>query len=210
MRIKNGQKPFSSTTHDYLLEEFLGPREAGMPSSRLILPHFPLTHTLCKPHMLSLSHYPHTFNLLSVCRTLPSLPSPAHLSTSPLPSTSNPKLVIIAMFHIMISVSSSHQAGHLNGGVTTTGPDAAHPPTIFQNLGGGGQLGGGGGSSRGRGGGGGCSCQGSGGGCSCQGSGGGVPSRGRGGVRGASSQGRGGGVRVRVRVTELVEPVLVL
>ena len=45
-----------------------------------------------------------------------------------------------------------------HGGVTTTGPDATHPPTIFQNSGGGGGGGGGvqpgvggGGSSRGSG-----------------------------------------------------------
>ena len=33
-----------------------------------------------------------------------------------------------------------------HGGVTTTGPDATHPPTIFQNWGGGGGGGGGGGA----------------------------------------------------------------
>ena len=76
----------------------------------------------------------------------------------------------------------------MHRGATTSGPDATHPPTIFQNPGGGGgQLGGG--SSRGLGGG---SCRGS-------GVGGVVPARDRGG---------GGGVRVWV--TELVEPVLVL
>ena len=55
-----------------------------------------------------------------------------------------------------------------HGGVTTTGPDATHPPTIFQNSGGGGELGGvqpgvggGGVPPGGRGGG---SCRGSGGG----------------------------------------------
>ena len=41
------------------------------------------------------------------------------------------------------------------GGANTTGPDATHPPTIFQNLGGGVQPGVGGGSGRGSGGGGG-------------------------------------------------------
>ena len=57
----------------------------------------------------------------------------------------------------------------VHGGVTTTGPDATHPPTIFQNSGGG-ELGGG--SSRGSG-------------------GGGVPPGGRGGV---FFPGSGGGV----------------
>ena len=38
-----------------------------------------------------------------------------------------------------------------HGGATTTGPDATHPPTIFQNLRGGGAVGGG--SNRGSGGG---------------------------------------------------------
>ena len=57
-----------------------------------------------------------------------------------------------------------------HGGATTTGPDATHPPTIFQNLGGGeGQLGGrgvppGGGEGSGRGSGGGGVWQGVGGG----------------------------------------------
>ena len=37
-------------------------------------------------------------------------------------------------------------------GATTTGPDVTHPPTIFQNLGGG-AVGGGGGPAGGRGGG---------------------------------------------------------
>ena len=81
------------------------------------------------------------------------------------------------------------------GGATTTGPDATHPPTIFQNLGGGGgQLGGGPSGVRG----------------------GGVPPGGQGGVWPGGYGGvqpgvrGGGGVRVRVRVTELVEPVLVL
>ena len=77
------------------------------------------------------------------------------------------------------------------------------PPTSFQNLGGGGGGGslGGGGSSRGSGGGGFLPVVGGGGLARCHG---GV----RRGVR------RGGGVRVnvkvRVRFTELVEPVLVL
>ena len=63
--------------------------------------------------------------------------------------------------------------GGCHGGATTTGPDATHPSTIFQNSGGGVQPGvGGGGSSQGSGGG------------SCQGSGRVWP-----GVVGASSQG---------------------
>ena len=77
-------------------------------------------------------------------------------------------------------------------GVTTTGPDATHPPTICQNWGGG--------PARGRGGGG----------CSSRGSGGGVPAGGGGGSGrgslGCAPRGEGGGV-VRVKVTELVEPV---
>ena len=75
-------------------------------------------------------------------------------------------------------------------GATTTGPDATHPPTTFQNLGGGVPAGGrGGGVFRpGVGGGGGLA-------------------RGHGGVQPGV---RGGGVRVRVKVTQLVEPVLVL
>ena len=73
-----------------------------------------------------------------------------------------------------VHLDQYHCTMHNNsgGGATTTGPDATHPPTIFQNLGGGG--------------------------CSCRGSGGG----------GVWPGVRGGGVRVRV--TELVEPVLVL
>ena len=88
----------------------------------------------------------------------------------------------------------------LHGGATTTGPDATHPPTIFQNSGGG-QWGGGvqpgvgGGVPPGGRGGGGCSCRGSGGGLA-------------GGHGGVQPGVKGGGVRVRV--TELVEPVLVL
>ena len=39
--------------------------------------------------------------------------------------------------------------GTKHGGVTTTGPDATHPLTIFQNLGGGGQRGWGGGRIQG-------------------------------------------------------------
>ena len=74
-----------------------------------------------------------------------------------------------------------------HGGVTTTGPDATHPPTIFQNSGGGGELGGGPAGGRG---GGGAPPGGRGGGCSCRGVGGGsgrgswgCPARGeRGGV----------------------------
>ena len=77
-----------------------------------------------------------------------------------------------------------------------------HTPQLsVKTRGGGGGSGGRGGSSRGSGGG------------SCWGSGGGVPA----GVGGGSGQGSGGGVQpgvkgggVRVRVTELVEPVLVL
>ena len=73
------------------------------------------------------------------------------------------------------------------GGATTIGPDATHPPTIFQNSGGGGGGGSWGGVQ--------------------PGVGGGVLPGVGGGVR---AGGRGGGVRVRVKVTELVEPVLVL
>ena len=78
-----------------------------------------------------------------------------------------------------------------HGGATTTGPDATYPPAICQNSGGGG--GGGGGV-----------WPGVGGGVKPGVGGGGLP-----GVRGASDGVRGGG-GVRVRVTELVEPVLVL
>ena len=67
-----------------------------------------------------------------------------------------------------------------HGGATTTGPDATYPPAICQNSGGGAELGGGGPA------------------------GGGGLAGGQGGVR--WGEGRG----VRVRVTELVEPVLVL
>ena len=104
----------------------------------------------------------------------------------------------------------------MHGGATTTGPDATHPPTIFQNSGGG-EVGGGVqpgvgggvppgvggvGSSRGRGGGG----------VFLPGVGGGGLAGGHGGVQ-PGVKGGGGvrvGVKVRVRVTELVEPVLVL
>ena len=90
------------------------------------------------------------------------------------------------------------------GGATTTGPDATHPPTIFQNLGGGGAVGGEGGSSGGVGGG---LAGGPGGGGVLQWvGGGGGSSR---GSWGHPARGEGGGVRVRARVTELVEPVLV-
>ena len=89
-----------------------------------------------------------------------------------------------------------------HGGATTTGPDATHPPTIFQNLGGGRGSWGGGGFLPGVGGG---SGRGSGGGGSGKGSGGGLA----GGHGGIQPGGEGGGVRVRARVTELVEPVLV-
>ena len=93
---------------------------------------------------------------------------------------------------------------------TTTGHDATQPPTIFQNLGGGG-----GGEGWAIGGG---VQPGVGGGVPARGRGGGVPAGGRGGEVWPGSGGRpakgegGGGVRVRlkVRVTELVEPVLVL
>ena len=70
------------------------------------------------------------------------------------------------------------------GGATTTGPDATHPPTMFQNLEGGGPAGGRGGAGGGL-----------------------VPAGGWGGVQPGV---RGWGVGVRVKVTELVEPVLVL
>ena len=74
-----------------------------------------------------------------------------------------------------------------------------HPPqAICQNLGGGGPAGG-------QGGGGGGPARGQGGGGSCRVSGGGGSGRGSGG-----RPARGGGGGVRVRVTELVEPVLVL
>ena len=92
-----------------------------------------------------------------------------------------------------------------HGGATTTGPDATHPPTIFQNLGGGGgegQLGGRGVPPGGWGG----VWPGVRGGGVWQGVGGGS-SR---GSWGHPARGEGGGVRVRARVTELVEPVLVL
>ena len=100
------------------------------------------------------------------------------------------------------------------GGATTTGPDATPPPPqlsvktwrggavwggVQPGVGGGGQAGGpggGGGSSRGSGGGG-----------SNRGSGGGLAG-GQGGVQ-PGVRG-GGGVWVMVKVTELVEPVLVL
>ena len=94
--------------------------------------------------------------------------------------------------------------GSSHGGATKTGPDATYPPAICQNSGGGAELGGvwpgvGGGSGRGLGGGG---KPGVGGGA-CRGSGGGLA-----GAQGGVGWGEGGGVRVRV--TELVEPVLVL
>ena len=89
-----------------------------------------------------------------------------------------------------------------HGGATTNGPDATTPPAICQNSGGvGGAIGGG--PARGLGGG---FLPGVGGGCSCRGSGGGS-GRGSGG---RPARVEGGGVRVRVKVTELVEPVLVL
>ena len=76
-----------------------------------------------------------------------------------------------------------------HGGVITTGPDATHPPTIFQNSGGGGGGGGGGGQLGG-----------------VQlgvGRGGGVPPGGRGGVpaggRGGGLAGGHGGVQPGVR-----------
>ena len=85
------------------------------------------------------------------------------------------------------------------GGATTTGRDATYPPAICQNSGGGGSWRGG--------------VQPGVGGWSSQGSGGGVFLTGVGGGsdRGSGrrpARGEGGGVRVRV--TELVEPVLVL
>ena len=100
-----------------------------------------------------------------------------------------------------ISVRFTMHRSTNHGGATTTGLDATHPPTIFQNSPGGGGGGGGGGaqlggSSRGSGGGvppggrgGGCSCRGSGGGCSCRGAGGGS---GR-GSWGCPATGEGGG-----------------
>ena len=92
-----------------------------------------------------------------------------------------------------------------HGGATTTGPDATHPPTIFQNLGGGRGSWGGGGFLPGvggvwpgvRGGGGGGGLAGGRGGGSSRGS------------WGHPARGEGGGVRGRARVTELVELVLV-
>ena len=90
--------------------------------------------------------------------------------------------------------------------MTTTGPDATHPQLSFKTRGGGGGGGGGGGSW----GGGGVQ---RGGGVFLSGVGGGVFLPGVGGGSGGGHGGvqprlRGGGVRVRV--TELVEPVLVL
>ena len=80
------------------------------------------------------------------------------------------------------SHSCPKSTGVRPGGATTTGPDATHPPTIFQTSGGGGGCWGGG--SR-WGSGGGVFLPGvGGGGCSCRGSGGVWP-----GVMGASSQG---------------------
>ena len=118
---------------------------------------------------------------------------------------------------VFIRAGSGAVVCNTGGGATTTGPDATYPPAICQNSGGGG---GGGGGQLGRvqPGVGGGSCRGSGGGCSCRGSGGGLA----GGQGGRPARGEGGGVRVRVRVkvrvrvsprvrvTELVEPVLVL
>ena len=69
---------------------------------------------------------------------------------------------LLTMWTVLLNIVEGCQ-GH--GGATTTGPDATHPPTIFENLGGGG------GSQPGVG-------------------GGGVPPGGRGGVW----QGVGGGV----------------
>ena len=40
-------------------------------------------------------------------------------------------------------VSGTGGRDWITGGATTTGPDATHSPTIFQNWGGGGRLGGG-------------------------------------------------------------------
>ena len=88
------------------------------------------------------------------------------------------------------------------GGATTNGPDATTPPAIRQNSGGGpaGGPGGGGGGvpAGGRGGGGGLFLPRVGGGLA----------GGQGGVQ--PGVGGGGVVRVRVKVTEPVEPVLVL
>ena len=92
------------------------------------------------------------------------------------------------------------------GGATTTGPDATYPPGICQNSGGGGGGGGGrvgGGPAGGRGQAGGRRGGQAGGQAGGLGGGGGQA-----GVKGASDGVGGGGVRVRV--TELVEPVLVL
>ena len=83
-----------------------------------------------------------------------------------------------------------------HGGATTTGPDATHPPTIYQNLGGGQFRGG--------------PARGWGGGCSYRGSGGVFLHGVGGGQGGVQPRARGGGVRVRVKVTELVEPLLVV
>ena len=47
----------------------------------------------------------------------------------------------VAPWTLQTLTGANHTRNH--GGATTTGPDATHPPTIFQNLGGGGgQLGG--------------------------------------------------------------------
>ena len=106
----------------------------------------------------------------------------------------------------MLGRPSMSGAAWGHGGATTTGPDATYPPAICQNSrGGGGQSWGG----SGRGSGGGVPAGGRGG--VKPGSGGGLPGVGGGGLAGAQGGvgwGEGGGFRVRV--TELVEPVLVL
>ena len=95
-------------------------------------------------------------------------------------------LIDSELLNRFISGQPTHPAGQGHGGVTTNGPDATHPPTIFQNSGGGGAVGVGG-PAGGRGG----VPPGGQGGSSRRGSGGGLAGR-HGGVQ--------PGVRARVRV----------
>ena len=87
-------------------------------------------------------------------------------------------------------VTDTCHRGKAHGGATTTVPDATHPPTIFQNFGGGAV---GGGVQLGVGAGGGVVPAG--------GQGGGVPTGGQGGSGrgsgGRPAKGEGGGVRLR-------------
>ena len=70
------------------------------------------------------------------CRLDPaSLAPPHHLTANRVETTLNPRSKAIALPAKCIRNEAD---GH--GGVTTTSPDATHPPPIFQNSGGGGQL----------------------------------------------------------------------